>query len=76
MALLTTCIGAYPKPDYVKLPDWFNAAEGCDTADPTGSWEQAMADLGPDAPAIIARGVAEATSTTTAATSRVSISPT
>ena len=60
MALQTTCIGAYPKPDYVRLPDWFNAPEGCDTSDPTGLWEQAMADLGPDAPAIIARGVAEA----------------
>ena len=23
MALLTTTIGAYPKPDYVPTPDWF-----------------------------------------------------
>ncbi len=34
MSLLTTCIGAYPKPDYVKLPDWFNHPAGPDTADP------------------------------------------
>ena len=60
MPLTTTCIGAYPKPDYVKLPDWFTVPEGCDTSDPTGLWEQAMADLGPDAPEIIARGVAQA----------------
>jgi len=60
MPLTTTCIGAYPKPDYVKLPDWFNHPAGTDTADPTALWEKAMADLGPDAPGIIARGVAEA----------------
>lgn len=60
MALKTTCIGAYPKPDYVRLPDWFNNPDGPDTSDPTALWEKAMADLGPDASEIIARGVAEA----------------
>ncbi len=24
MSVLTTCIGAYPKPQYVQFPDWFN----------------------------------------------------
>jgi 5-methyltetrahydropteroyltriglutamate--homocysteine methyltransferase len=56
----TTCIGAYPKPDYVKLPDWFNHPDGTDTSDPTALWEQAMADLGPDADKVIERGVTEA----------------
>ena len=60
MSIQTTCIGAYPKPDFVKLPDWFNHPDGPDTADPTALWEKAMADLGPDAPAIIARGVQQA----------------
>ncbi len=60
MSIKTTCIGAYPKPDYVKLPDWFNHADGTDNANPTALWEKAMADLGPDAEAIITRGVAEA----------------
>jgi len=60
MPLVTTCIGAYPKPDYVKLPDWFGGPEGCDTSDPTGAWEQAMAALGPQAAEIIDRGVADA----------------
>ena len=60
MAILTTCIGAYPKPDFVKLPDWFNHPDGPDTADPTALWEKALAELGPEAPEIIARGVAEA----------------
>ena len=27
MKLLTTTIGAYPKPDYVALPDWFGMEE-------------------------------------------------
>ena len=43
MSLLTTTIGAYPKPDYVKLPDWF---DNCDTSDPTAGWAEAMATLG------------------------------
>jgi len=60
MPLLTTCIGAYPKPEYVKLPDWFNIPAGPDTADPTLHWEAAMEALGPDAQDIINRGVAEA----------------
>ena len=60
MSIKTTCIGAYPKPDYLKLPDWFNHPAGPDTSDPTALWEKAMADLGPDAESIIAKGVAEA----------------
>ena len=60
MAILTTCIGAYPKPEYVNLPDWFNIPAGPDTADPTKQWLQALEDLGPDAAAIIERGIKEA----------------
>ena len=57
MSIVTTCIGAYPKPDYVKLPDWFNIPAGPDTAEPTKRWAAAMAQMGEDAEAIIARGV-------------------
>ncbi len=60
MSLLTTCIGAYPKPDYVKLPDWFNHPAGPDSADPTKQWLDAMAALGPDAPEIIEKGIKQA----------------
>ena len=59
MPLLTTCIGAYPKPDFVKLPDWFNIEAGPDTADPTLLWEGAMQSMGPDAKDIIDKGVAQ-----------------
>lgn len=62
MPIKTTCIGAYPKPGYVKLPDWFNIPAGPDTADPTKLWVQAMEDMGPDAMHIIDRGIAEAIS--------------
>lgn len=60
MSLTTTCIGAYPKPDYVKLPDWFNIPAGPDTADPTKLWLDAMASLGGDAQSIIEKGICEA----------------
>ena len=60
MPLLTTTIGAYPKPEYVRLPDWFTHPEGPDAADPTRGWSTAMKALGDDAEAIITRGVGEA----------------
>ena len=59
MPLKTTCIGAYPKPDFVKLPDWFNIPAGPDTADPTMEWAAAIEAMGDDADAIITRGIAQ-----------------
>lgn len=47
--ILTTCIGAYPKPPYLELPDWFNLPAGPDTANPTKSWVAAMAAMGESA---------------------------
>ena len=60
MSLATTTIGAWPKPGYVRLPDWFTHPEGPDAADPTREWAEAMEALGEDAEVVIARGVAEA----------------
>jgi 5-methyltetrahydropteroyltriglutamate--homocysteine methyltransferase len=57
MGLLTTTIGAYPKPEYVKLPDWFG---NLDTADPTRGWAAAKEAMGPEAESIIKRGTHEA----------------
>lgn len=59
MGIPTTCIGAYPKPGYVRLPDWFNIPAGPDSSDPTQLWQQALEALGPDAEAVIRRGVGE-----------------
>ncbi len=57
MALLTTTIGAYPKPDYVTLPDWFG---NLDTSKPTRGWAEEMKKMGDDAEAIITKGTHEA----------------
>ena len=38
MGLLTTTIGAFPKPKYVNLPDWF---KNLDTSNPTKGWAEA-----------------------------------
>ncbi|MBC8258642.1 MAG: cobalamin-independent methionine synthase II family protein [SAR324 cluster bacterium] len=57
MGLLTTTIGAYPKPEYVKLPDWFG---DLDTSEPTRGWAEAMARMGDDAESVLERGTHEA----------------
>ena len=55
----TTCIGAYPKPGFVALPDWFTTSGGTDTSDPTKWWADAMVAMGNEAEDIISKGVAE-----------------
>ena len=57
MALITTTIGAFPKPDFVRLPDWFNDPAGPDTQSPTERWQGALQALGAHADSILARGV-------------------
>ena len=58
MSITTTVVGAYPKPDFVTLPDWFDPQfDGPDNADPTSRWLDALAAMGPDAEAILQRGV-------------------
>ena len=44
--MLTTVIGAYPKPDYLKITDWFNAKGGTDTANPTKHYAQEVNQMG------------------------------
>ena len=45
-ALITTTIGAYPKPDYVPISDWFSAASSKRAADYTSTFAQEMALAG------------------------------
>jgi len=59
MNLFTTTIGAYPKPDYVSLPDWFGGPAGPDTQGPTEEWAEALAGMGDDAESILSRGTRE-----------------
>lgn len=44
MGLLTTTIGAFPKPNHVKITDWFKL--GMDTPDPTGDYAAELEGLG------------------------------
>ncbi len=57
MGLLTTTIGAYPKPKYVSLPDWFG---NLDTPTPTKGWAEAKDAMGENANLIITKGTHEA----------------
>ncbi len=55
MPLLTTTIGAYPKPAYTPVSDWFQAPQGPDTADPTADYERRLAAAGDHAEALFLR---------------------
>ena len=57
MGLLTTTIGAYPKPDYIDLPDWFG---NLDTSHPTSDWAAAVSAMGNDFEAILTRATHQA----------------
>ena len=58
MALLTTTIGAYPKPDYIPTPDWFR--EGvAGLSNPTEAYHKYMANLPDDIEEILDRGTQE-----------------
>ena len=57
--MLTTVIGAYPKPDYLKITDWFNAKGGTDTATPTKFYENEIKKLGADAESIFEKAAKE-----------------
>ncbi|MBT3659054.1 MAG: cobalamin-independent methionine synthase II family protein [Rhodospirillaceae bacterium] len=51
MAILTTTIGAYPKPDCLPVFDWFQAEGGPDTAHPTARYAGAIEEMGDEAEA-------------------------
>ncbi len=46
MPLITTTIGAFPKPGYVPISDWFSAPNGTDASDPTRDYEAELARAG------------------------------
>ena len=53
MPVPTTTVGAWPKPDFVQVPDWFHDP---DTPDPTAGWAEAVAAMGDAADEVFARG--------------------
>jgi methionine synthase II (cobalamin-independent) len=56
--MLTTTIGAYPKPDSVPIEDWFGKDGGTDTAEPTAGYAQTLA-AHPDIEQILDRATRE-----------------
>ena len=57
--MLTTVIGAYPKPSYLKLPDWFNVEGGTDTQYPTKDYQNAIKKMGGKAESIFQKATEE-----------------
>jgi 5-methyltetrahydropteroyltriglutamate--homocysteine methyltransferase len=57
--MLTTTIGAYPKPDYVPVRNWFQADEGTDMAEPTAGYAEVVARYGPRLQEILDRATVE-----------------
>ena len=57
--MLTTVIGAYPKPEYLKITDWFNAQGGTDTANPTKYYTQEVHQMGDKAEELFAQAAGE-----------------
>ena len=47
--MLTTVIGAFPKPSFLKVTDWFNASGGTDTANPTKFYQEEINQMGSEA---------------------------
>ena len=58
MPLLTTTIGAYPKPDYVAIPDWFTDRTD-KMRNPTRDYVEALRALGDQGEDILARATRE-----------------
>ena len=46
--MITTVIGSYPKPHYLKITDWFNATGGTDTENSTKYYEEEIETPSPD----------------------------
>lgn len=59
MAIITTTIGAFPKPDYVPTPDWFRDG-GAGISNPTEAYQKYLANLPDNIEEILDRGTLEA----------------
>ena len=60
MKLVTTTIGAYPKPDYVPISDWFTVPHGAEAGAPTARRAAELEAAGDRAEALFARATQEA----------------
>jgi len=57
--MISTVIGAYPKPNYLKITDWFNAKGGTDNPNPTKFYEDEIKKMGAEADVIFQKAAEE-----------------
>ena len=57
--MITTVIGAYPKPSFLELPDWFKAEGGTDTERPTEGYTKAITKMGNETKSIFLKATKE-----------------
>ena len=61
-SIKTTCIGAFPKPDYVPIIDWFDQSDGeqdMSANRATQSYQKRLAEAGDEAESLFVRAAAE-----------------
>ncbi|MBT6136591.1 MAG: cobalamin-independent methionine synthase II family protein [Rhodospirillaceae bacterium] len=59
MPLTTTVLGAYPKPDYVPIQDWFRIKDGQTTANATRAYDKTLLVADAETEALFAQAAAE-----------------
>jgi 5-methyltetrahydropteroyltriglutamate--homocysteine methyltransferase len=57
--MLTTTIGAYPKPEDVPITDWFNRDGGTDDSEPTAGYAETLAQYGERIDDILSKATVE-----------------
>jgi 5-methyltetrahydropteroyltriglutamate--homocysteine methyltransferase len=57
--IITTTIGAYPKPAYVPISDWFSSPVGEESVDYTSAFAREMAQAGSEREALFSRAAGE-----------------
>ena len=57
--MITTVIGAYPKPNYLKITDWFKAKGGTDNENPTKFYTEEIKEMGDKAELIFIKATKE-----------------
>ena len=57
--MITTVIGAYPKPLFLKITDWFNAIGGTDTSNPTSKYLSEIKKMGKNSDEIFMKATKE-----------------
>jgi 5-methyltetrahydropteroyltriglutamate--homocysteine methyltransferase len=55
MAIRTTVVGAFPKPDFLPVIDWFRDVEGADSSNPTENYEHDVEVMGAGAEELFVR---------------------